>query len=117
MYTTTFIFEAKEYDDEFHRRNDTIAEQARAIPGFLGEEEWHNEATGLHAEVYYWETREAMLALIGMPEHREAKARHDRWIGEYRVVIGEVKTVYGNRDLGLQHQPAVTSPSAEGSHD
>ena len=61
VYTTTFIFEAKQYDDEFHRRNDTIAEQARAIPGFLGEEEWHNDATGLHAEVYYWETRAAML--------------------------------------------------------
>lgn len=117
MYTTTFIFEAKQYDDEFHRRNDTIAEQARTIPGFLGEEEWHNEATGLHAEVYYWETREAMLELIGMPEHRDAKARHDRWIGEYRVVIGEVETVYGNRDLGLQHQPAATWPSAKGSHD
>lgn len=116
MYTTTFIFEAKQYDEEFHRRNDTIAEQARAIPGFLGEEEWHNEGTGLHAEVYYWETRQAMLELIGMSEHREAKALHDRWIGDYRVVISEVETVYGSRDLGLQHQPAAIRPSA-GEHD
>jgi heme-degrading monooxygenase HmoA len=117
MYTTTFIFEAKQYDDEFHRRNDTIAHRARAISGFLGEEEWHNEETGLHAEVYYWETREAMLELIGMPEHREAKARHERWIGEYRVVIGQVETVYGNRDLGLQHQPAAVRRPAAGSDD
>lgn len=110
MFTTTFIFEAKEYDDEFHRRNDTIAEQARVIPGFLGEEEWHNEDTGLHAEVYYWENRESMLQLIGMPEHREAKALHPRWIGEYRVVISEVETIYGNRHLGLQHQPTCAPP-------
>ena len=37
-YTSTFIFAAKPYDDEFHRLNDEIAERARAIPGFLGEE-------------------------------------------------------------------------------
>lgn len=108
MFTTTFIFDAKQYDDEFNRRNDDIAARARAIPGFLGEEEWHNEETGLHAEVYYWATREAMLQLIGMPEHREAKAIHDQWIGEYRVVIGEVETVYGSRQLGLMHQPEAS---------
>jgi heme-degrading monooxygenase HmoA len=117
MFTSTFIFEAKQYDDEFHRRNDTIAERARIIPGFLGEEEWHNKETALHAEVYYWQTREAMLELIGMPEHREAKTRHDRWIGEYRVVISEVETIYGNRDLGLQHQPAAVRPLEGGSDD
>jgi heme-degrading monooxygenase HmoA len=117
MYTTTFIFEAKQYDAEFHRRNDTIADRARAIAGFLGEEEWHNEETGLHAEVYYWETREAMLELIGMPEHREAKARHERWIGEYRVVVSQVETVYGIPDLGLQHQPSTVRRSAAGSDD
>ncbi len=105
MYTTTFIFEAKEYDDEFHRRNDEIAARTRAIPGFLGEEEWHNEATGLHAEVYYWETREAMMQMIAMPAHREAKDRHERWIGRYRVVIGEVEAEYGTAGLGLLHAP------------
>lgn len=109
MFTTTFIFEAKQYDDEFHRRNDDIAARARAIPGFLGEEEWHNEATGLHAEVYYWATREAMLELIGMPVHREAKSIHDRWIGEYRVVISEVESVYGNQQLGLMHQQEASN--------
>ena len=46
-----------------------------------------------------------------MPEHREAKAKHDRWIGDYRVVISEVETVYGNSELGLQHQPAASVSS------
>lgn len=60
MFSSTFIFESKTYDAEFHQRNDRIAEQARAIVGFLGEEEWHNDETGLHAEVYYWSSRERL---------------------------------------------------------
>lgn len=105
MFTSTFIFKAEHYDAEFHRLNDEIAERARAIPGFLGEEEWSNEQAGLHAEVYYWETREAMRQLIGMPVHREAKSRQDRWIEDYRVVIGEVISTYGSPGLGLAHVP------------
>lgn len=50
MYTSTFIFEAKPYDDDFHRLNDEIAERARAIPGFLGEETWNNDEAGLGLE-------------------------------------------------------------------
>lgn len=106
MYTSTFIFQAKPYDDEFHRRNDDIAARARAIPGFLGEEEWHNETTGLHAEIYYWDSLEALHQLIGMPVHREAKSLHERWIGPYRVVIAEVLSTYGQPGLGLEHVPA-----------
>lgn len=111
MYTSTFLFEAKPYDDDFHRLNDEIAERARAIPGFLGEEAWHNDETGLHAEVYYWETREALQQLIGMDTHREAKRLHDRWIGAYRIVISEVVATYGQPGLGLEHVPA-TSPGS-----
>ena len=54
MYSSTFIFAPKLFDAEFHRLDDEIAQTARAIPGFLGEEAWHNEDTGLHSEVYYW---------------------------------------------------------------
>lgn len=112
MYTSTFIFEAKPYDDDFHRLNDEIAERARAIPGFLGEEAWSNDETGLHAEVYYWETREALQQLIGMDAHREAKRQHDRWIGAYRIVIAEVVGTYGRPGLGLEHVPAGSSDAA-----
>jgi heme-degrading monooxygenase HmoA len=104
-YTSTFIFEIGTLDDDFHRMNDEIAERARAIPGFLGEESWHNEDTGLHAEVYYWSDREALHQLVGMDTHRLAKGRHGEWLGEYRVVIAEVKSIYGNPVLGLEHRP------------
>jgi heme-degrading monooxygenase HmoA len=107
MFSSTFIFESKEYDAEFHERNDDIAARARLIDGFLGEEEWHNAETGLHGEVYYWSTREALTELVGMGVHREAKKLHDRWIGRYKVVIAEVLTIYGDPDLALSHQPAL----------
>lgn len=107
MYTSTFLFRPKPYDDDFHRLNDEIAARARAIPGFLGEEAWSNEQTGLHSEVYYWETLEALHQLIGMPVHQEAKSIHDRWIGPYRVVIAEVISTYGQPGLGIEHDPRL----------
>ena len=107
MFSSTFIFQSKTFDDEFHERNDDIAERARLIDGFLGEEEWHNEDTGLHAEVYYWSTKEAMTELIGMTEHREAKQRHERWIGRYKVVLAEVVSTYGDPALAVTHAPGA----------
>ena len=106
VYTSTFIFDAKDYDDDFHRLNDEIASRARAIPGFLGEEAWENPQTGLHSEVYYWSSLDALHQLIGMDTHREAKRLHERWIGPYRVVIGQVLSEYGQAGLGLEHVPA-----------
>ncbi|RXZ70283.1 antibiotic biosynthesis monooxygenase family protein [Agromyces albus] len=105
MYTSTFIFEAKTYDEDFHQLNDTIAERARKIPGFLGEEEWHNPVAGLHSEVYYWESLEALQQLIGMPDHKDAKSQYERWIGAHRVVIAEVLSTYGQPGLGIEHVP------------
>ncbi len=104
-YSSTFIFETKQLDDEFHRIDGEIAERARRIPGFLREEAWHNEETGLHAEVYYWSNLEALRELVGMDTHGLAKRRHGEWLGEYRVVISEVQSVYGNPTLGLDHVP------------
>lgn len=103
-YSSTFIFETHDLTDEFHRIDSEIATRARQIPGFLGEETWHNEGTGLHAEVYYWTDMDALNQLIGMDTHRFAKSRHEEWLGEYRVVISEVQTIYGNPILGLDHR-------------
>ncbi len=80
MYTSTFIFDAKPFDDEFHRFNDEIAERARAIPGFLG-----------------------------MGVHKEAKSVREKWIESYRVVIAEVLSTYGQAGLGLEHVPHAPS--------
>ncbi|WP_308466524.1 antibiotic biosynthesis monooxygenase family protein [Rathayibacter soli] len=105
-YTSTFIFATKPLDDDFHRLNDEIAERARIIPGFLGEEAWENSETGLYSEVYYWESLDALQKLVGMDTHRQAKRQHERWIGPYRVVIGQVLNTYGEPGLGLEHTPA-----------
>ena len=44
MYSATFTFAKGEYDDEFHQRDQAIAELAKSIPGYLGEEAWENTA-------------------------------------------------------------------------
>jgi heme-degrading monooxygenase HmoA len=101
MFTSTFTFAKGEYDDEFHALDAVIAEVARSIPGYLGEEAWENTATGLLSNVYYWESMEALQALMTHPSHRDAKRRQARWLSGYQVVIAEVLQTYG--DNGLDH--------------
>jgi len=101
MFTSTFTFAAGDYDDEFHALDARIAEMARAIPGYLGEESWENQATGLISNVYYWDSMEALQQLMGHPAHREAKQRQARWLKGYQVVIAEVTRSYG--DGGIPH--------------
>ncbi|MBL3698180.1 antibiotic biosynthesis monooxygenase family protein [Leucobacter luti] len=110
-YSSTFIFETGDLSTEFHRLNDEIAERARRIPGFLGEESWHNAETGLHSEVYYWESYEALTQLVGMDTHGVAKLRSGEWLGRYRVVIAEVRSEYGELGLGIEHAPPGSSPA------
>lgn len=105
-YTSTFIFALRELDERFHALNTEIAERARAIPGFLGEESWHDDTSGLHTEVYYWASEDALRELVAMDTHGIAKGLSDTWIAEYRVVIAEVRAVYGHPPLGLAHIPA-----------
>ena len=44
MYTSTFIFATRQLDERFYRLDETIATAAKAIPGYLGEEAWEEEA-------------------------------------------------------------------------
>ncbi|KWB61628.1 antibiotic biosynthesis monooxygenase family protein [Burkholderia ubonensis] len=99
MYPSTFIFRAGQYDDEFHRLDRQIADIARAIPGYLGEETWERADAGLIQNVYYWESEEALQQLIRHPAHLEAKAKHARWLDGYRVVISKVIREYGDGNL------------------
>ena len=101
MYTATFTFAPGEYDDEFHRLDQTIAEAARAIPGYLGEEAWENPASGLVSNVYYWQTLEALQQLMDHPVHRDAKTRQARWLKGYHVVVAQVLRSHG--DGGIAH--------------
>ena len=101
MYSSTFIFATKQFDDEFHRLDRIIADAARTMPGYLGEESWENASTGLTSNVYYWETLDALQALIQHPVHLQAKAAQANWLDGYRVVISEVLRTYGDNVLTL----------------
>jgi heme-degrading monooxygenase HmoA len=100
MYSSTFIFATKQFDDEFHRLDQAIAEAARSIPGYLGEEAWENTSTGLVSNIYYWESLEALQALVQHPKHLEAKAAQEKWLDGYQVVISQVMKIYGDARLG-----------------
>ena len=105
MYTSTFIFSKKEFDDEFHALDQAISAAAKAIPGYLGEEAWENPSNGLVSNVYYWKTLEALHVLMKDPSHLLAKAGHAKWLDGYRVVIAEVRREYGVKGLGLTAIP------------
>lgn len=108
MYSSTFIFAKKQFDDEFHRLDASIAQAAKAIPGYLGEETWENAATGLVSNVYYWESLEALQVLMQHPQHVAAKAAQSRWLDGYKVVIAQVLRSYGDAQMGLAHPVAAT---------
>lgn len=99
MYSSTFIFAKKQFDNEFYRLDQAIAEAAKEIPGYIGEETWENTNTGLVSNVYYWETLESLQALIKHPKHLEAKAAQENWLNGYHVIISEVIKTYGDAKL------------------
>lgn len=106
MFTSTFTFAKGRFDDDFHALDRVIAEVAKSIPGYLGEESWENAQTGLVSNVYYWASMDALHALMSHPSHREAKARQGRWLEGYQVVIAEVIRTYGDGRIGHPLQDA-----------
>ncbi len=98
MYASTFTFAKKQYDDDFHRLDQAIAEAAKQIPGYLGEEAWENDR--LLSNVYYWDSLEALQALMQHHTHLQAKARQGEWLDGYQVVIAQVLRTYGDGKLG-----------------
>ena len=100
MFSSTFIFAKKQFDDQFHRLDEEIAAVAKKIPGYLGEETWENPTTGLVANVYYWESMEALAELVRHPRHQEAKVSQGNWLAGYQVIIAQVLQTYGDGKLG-----------------
>ena len=96
MYTATFIFDKKQYDEEFYKLDNAIAEIAKQSVGYLGEEAWENPGTGRISNVYYWETMDGLQELIKHPKHLEAKAAQSKWLNGYQVVISQVIRAYGD---------------------
>lgn len=114
MYTSTFTFATGEFDDEFHSLDSAIAQIAKSITGYLGEESWENPSTGLISNVYYWENLAALQALVDHPTHIAAKRRQAQWLNGYQVVIAEVVRTYG--DGGIPHPLAhLASPARDPS--
>ena len=101
MYTATFTFAPREFNDEFHALDSVIAQAAKSTPGYLGEESWENPSNGLVSTVYYWETLESLQALMSHPTHIAAQQRQQQWLAGYQVVIAEVIGSYG--DCGITH--------------
>jgi len=99
MFSSTFIFSKRQFDDEFQRLDAAIAEAARSTPGFLGEETWENSSNGLISNVYYWESLEALQLLMKHPKHLEAKSKQGKWLAGYQVVISQVVRMYGDTRL------------------
>jgi len=99
VYSSTFIFSTKQFDEAFHRLDQEIAAAAKVIPGYLGEESWENPANGLISNVYYWESLEALQQLVRHPRHLEAKAAQDNWLAGYQVIISQVIRSYGDAKL------------------
>ncbi|MDA8521599.1 antibiotic biosynthesis monooxygenase family protein [Acidovorax sp. NCPPB 4044] len=110
--TSTFTFMPGAYDAEFHALDEAIARVARSLPGYLGEETWENPSTGLVSNVYYWESLEALQALMQHPDHLAAKARQAQWLAGYQVVIAEVIASHG--DGRIAHPLAGGVPLAGG---
>ncbi len=101
MYSATFTFVKREFDDAFHALDSVIAQAARSTPGYLGEESWENPCNRLVSTVYYWQTLESLQALMQHPAHLAAKQRQQRWLAGYHVVIAQVVGCYG--DGGVPH--------------
>lgn len=99
LYTATFTFAQGTFDDAFHALDRVIADIARSLPGYLGEEAWESPAAGLVSNVYYWDSLEALRALMDHPAHREAKQQQARWLNGYQVVVAQVIGCYGDQRI------------------
>ncbi len=51
MYSSTFSFAKRLFDDEFHRLDAAFVSAAKAIPGYLRDEAWENQTTALAWQV------------------------------------------------------------------
>jgi len=96
MYSLTFLFGRRQFDEKFHRLDAEIAAAAKSMPGYFGEESWENVASGPVSNVYCWESLEALQGQMHHPAHRQAKAEQSKWLNGYQVVISKVLRTYGD---------------------
>ena len=95
----TFIFQKRQYDDDFHELNDAVDGIAKATSGYIGKEYWQSPDGQTLAAVYYWKTLEELREFSRSPVHLEAKRRYAEWYLGYHVVVAQVVRVYGDGNL------------------
>jgi heme-degrading monooxygenase HmoA len=99
MYSATFIFDKKQYDEEFYILDQIIAQAAKESDGYIGEESWENAETGRVCNVYYWRDLQSLQNLMNHPKHLEAKAKQANWLNGYQIIIAEVIRAYGDGSI------------------
>jgi heme-degrading monooxygenase HmoA len=99
MYVSTFIYRPGNFDETFHRIDQEITAFAKSIPGYLGEESWESQSTGLVSNIYYWDSLEALQQLSLHPTHILAKSNQAKWLDGYQIVISRVLRIYGDSKL------------------
>jgi len=109
MYSATFIFREGNFNEAFFQLDQEIAAAAKNTMGYIGEESWVNNNTGLVSNVYYWETMEGLKELMNNPSHIIAKAKQGDWLKGYQVVISQVLRTYGDGliDLPIAKVPKI----------
>jgi ribosomal protein S18 acetylase RimI-like enzyme len=101
VYSSTFTYIAKEFDAEFYQLDKKIAEAAKSISGYLGEETWENKETGKVSNIYFWDSLESLQQLIKDPNHIIAKQQPTKWLESYHVTISKIAKTYGNQNIGF----------------
>ncbi|MFO1380494.1 MAG: antibiotic biosynthesis monooxygenase [Chitinivorax sp.] len=108
MISATFIFDPRQFDDEFHALDAQIAAAARQTDGYLGEEAWQDPKTGRIANVYYWQSETGLRQLMNHPQHLAAKQRYQQWLSGYQVIVSQVLRSYGDGGFAHPAQPLAT---------
>jgi heme-degrading monooxygenase HmoA len=114
MYSATFIFDKRKFDEEFHRLDQAIAECAKQSAGYLGEEVWEHPETGRISNVYYWQSMEGLQELMKNPKHIEAKASQSNWLNGYQIVIAQVIRTYGDGAISHPTSSFINDSASNG---
>jgi ribosomal protein S18 acetylase RimI-like enzyme len=117
VYSSTFTYIAGEFDDEFYELDNKIAEAARSIVGYLGEETWENKETGKVSNIYFWDSLESLQKLIQDPNHIIAKQKSTKWLESYHVTLSKVAKTYGNKNIGFNQTTDETPTPRLATHE
>jgi len=96
MFACSFIFIPGEYDEEFHRLDQSIDGYAKTLDGYVGVDRWYSQDTKTSNSIYYFHDMDTVRTFASFPDHLEAKEKYARWYDGYQIVISEVKASYGD---------------------